>query len=180
MNHGRRVARGFTLIEMLVVVGVILVLVTLLVTALSAVNRKAFVVQCAGNLRQIGIATIAYITHPDKGDLPPAPMDAFRTNVLPYASGVKDIFICPANPYAGTNSYMLNPTLVNKGMTLNVIQSSDYVNLMYDNPGPRDTNTPHLTGANVLFVDGHVSFLNPSNANESVNSKTPHTEWGFR
>jgi prepilin-type processing-associated H-X9-DG protein/prepilin-type N-terminal cleavage/methylation domain-containing protein len=48
--------RGFTLLELLMVIGVICVLSTLLLPTLSQVQNKARRTQCVSNLRQLGVA----------------------------------------------------------------------------------------------------------------------------
>lgn len=51
---------GFTLIELLVVISIIAVLAGMLVPAVSAVREQARSMTCRGNLRQVGMAVMAY------------------------------------------------------------------------------------------------------------------------
>lgn len=65
-----RLNRAFTLVELLVVIAIIALLIALMMPALSAARRSAYLAECSSQLRQICIATELY-TH-DFNDYFPA------------------------------------------------------------------------------------------------------------
>jgi len=62
---------GFTLVELLVVIGIIAVLIAILLPRLSAARGSGRTVKCLSNLRQIGIAAVTY-TSQNKNYILPA------------------------------------------------------------------------------------------------------------
>src|SRR3954465_11759402 len=59
-RHIAATLRAFTLVELLVVIGIIALLVGILMPALSRAREGARRVQCLSNLRQLSTATVAY------------------------------------------------------------------------------------------------------------------------
>lgn len=56
----RRRADAFTLVELLVVVGIITILIAVLLPVLSNARQRADATRCASNLRQVVTAMAAY------------------------------------------------------------------------------------------------------------------------
>ena len=116
-RHRRGLGRtrdGFTLVELLVAVGIIALLIAILLPALSAARESANRIKCAGNLRQMG--QFIYLFAKDHKDRIPQGQDTPASGLgsqLPTWMYTKDyfvlvdsyganqrLFICPSSPAA--------------------------------------------------------------------------------
>jgi prepilin-type N-terminal cleavage/methylation domain-containing protein/prepilin-type processing-associated H-X9-DG protein len=109
--RGRR--RAFTLVELLVVIGIIALLISILMPALSKAREQANAVKCLSNQRNLGNALVMF-SNEHKGYLPKAwfndapypggpswrwkdPMWGWDYILSQYMNQNKDIFRCPSD-----------------------------------------------------------------------------------
>ena len=108
---------AFSLIELIVVIGIITVLIAILLPTLHRARQQSLTIKCRSNLRQIGQALLLYSQHnhdwiypPNHGVLPGRPKEEFWPNlVFKPAVWNPPILLCPAdNQPALECSYALN------------------------------------------------------------------------
>ena len=81
----RRRRPGFTLVELLVVIGIVALLISILLPSLNQARRSARSVNCLSNLRQIATGFVLY-ANAYQGDLPPVAEKQPTGNPIPRAN----------------------------------------------------------------------------------------------
>ncbi len=132
-----RDALGFTLTELLIVIAIVAVLTAILMPVVATHKANAKRIQCTSNLRQIGLATMAYVSEND-GKLPVSAVNnlgrhnATRPGLIDllgdYTSGDLKIFYCND----GLVTYAEQSTRADQGVPNNRFHEIGYYWLQSD------------------------------------------------
>ena len=126
-NPGLACRRGFTLVELLVVIGIIALLISILLPSLNRAREMSSRIKCANNLRQIGQSLMLYAGE-NKGTYP-------RTYYMPFNTYAIPMTDTTADATAGVGFDVSNPFDTNNLVGTNNITAAVFLLLRTQNIG---------------------------------------------
>ena len=159
--------KGCVLWIALAVLG-IMILAGMMLPALCQAREPARRINCAGNLKQIGLAIIIYAGDDVKEGMLPSG-DSFRLlNEQKYLVDGK-VYVCPSTMHPNTLAAHSNYIYCGAGLS-DTDPKPDRTVIAYDREGNHDR------WRNFLFLDGHVKGAKPKR-NETVEEQCRRLEW---
>jgi len=176
VERARRSSAGFSLVELLIVVGVVAVLIGILAPTLNRVRESAVQVRCASNLRQIVVLMTVYAEK--NRDRLPYRADGFSDWSATLTANGADaaIYRCPADdsgrrdvgsvesfrsygvncgPYgSGTGQYLAPWPVVADGIPARLRKVPNHVVLVGDNHGQFQSSAAYVGFAEAEGLDG--------------------------
>lgn len=144
---------GFTLVELLVVIGVIALLIAMLLPALNRARAASARLACAANLQQVGIATRLYAM--DFNDSILGWTSSAWYNRIPRYLGAPKVqtqrvpvLICPSDPHRGGEG--LTSELNLRSYAINSMIPGDVIPTLYRRP---KLSRLRKSSEIILFVD---------------------------
>jgi prepilin-type N-terminal cleavage/methylation domain-containing protein len=174
--ESRRGTRGFTLVELLVVIGIIALLISILLPALNRARESANRIKCLSNIRQLGVGFAMYANQ-NKGKLPPhcasrstvQPMDWVYWQTLPTKRNVDESVVLRMLGTPVNQDVMRCPSFDPRdnplnGNTVGPYPFSYVANTKMMPPHPNPSAAP---GTKVLFPN-HVSLARIKRAADKI------------
>jgi type II secretory pathway pseudopilin PulG len=173
---------GFTLIEVLVVTGIIMLLAGMGFGVFTMVRNQAKLIQCTNNLKNLGTGIKAFQLESPKNEFPGHLWELFELGAPMAGENRVKMVVCPFDLSKGTNPYMGRPKppsrwddlsslhLNEKPMDLNAVSLTSYVYEFNRDPISNTTIDP------AYFYDGR--WHDPNNVAENNLGNLNPPLWG--
>jgi prepilin-type N-terminal cleavage/methylation domain-containing protein len=175
----RRRRRGFTFIELIASLAIILLMAGLLMPVFARARESARRTSCQSNLQQLGLSLHLYAQDND-GRFPPE--DHNWAFMFPYTKN-SQVFACPSEPTASKERFQSGRG-VNVGQRWTALYSSYQYRsgLSNDDWGEleiaRDWGLWHQGGANVLHLGSSVKWMDRKDLTPLTRSPRPEPAKG--
>ncbi|MBU6410816.1 MAG: prepilin-type N-terminal cleavage/methylation domain-containing protein [Verrucomicrobia bacterium] len=146
---------GFSLVELLVVMGMIAILTALLLPALAEVKRRAQTGVCQSNLRQLALSDIMYVTDNNQFIQPDQGMGSFlgpngewMGALMDYYSRATNLLLCPtasAQPPGASRDGRTGP--FREGMGQTGTANTHYIRDLFAPNGPGTSGWRFICGS---------------------------------
>lgn len=191
---------GFTLVEMLVVIGVIAVLAAILFPIIASATRSARKAKCVSNLRQLYMAQKLYSDDYDRTLVPARAGGVTWCQILQSNMKSKEIVLCPEDHTPQTvsgsedlpHSYGINYNLTYNTsgapfvFSMSTLSRTTDLLIFFDmKPSAKAMGSSYYTNrlsrvdtrhggrCGVTFLDGHAKMLLPDDTVKPVNMWLP-------
>ena len=190
----KRTKRGYTLIEICIVLAVVMILAALLLPLIGRAREKGRQTSCQSNIRQMNLALRQYVSDYDSSDLG---QHNWQEALMPYIKDIR-IYECPSESrpenstrtgfdtdyfyFAVSNKFESGKYIgVNEASQANVDSSKilTFADSPFGAPGYQKTSAQsscggylvpdrHSGGGNWGFADGHVKWLAPQAGADAI------------